>query len=292
MIFMSKPKKIHSMHVGDIRVLTHKQTHYRFSDPYHFILTLSWSKFFMALFGFFVITNAFFGAIYWLIPNSVNNASKDNYIDYFFFSIETLATVGYGFMSPANVAAHLVASLEILIGMVSVALMTGLVFARFAKPTARILFSKNAVFGKFDGKPALMIRVANERHNRIVEATAKLSLIRNETTLDGEKYTRIYDLHLVRERTPVFALTLTLIHLIDEKSLLFNLDSEQLAATKTRIILNVTGHDETMSASVYAGTMYAVSDMVFNGRFADVLMTTEDGERVVDMTRFNDVEGN
>ena len=286
----SQPRRTHTVRVGDTKVLVHGRRQSRLRDPYHLVLRLTWPQFFAALVLVFLLVNLCFGTAYWLLPGSVANARDGVYFDYFFFSIETLATVGYGAMSPASLHGHIVASIEILAGMVGVALITGLVFARFSKPTARILFSQRAVIREFEGQRVLMLRIANERYNRIVEATASLSLVRTEVSPNGESFLRIHDLRLIRERTPVFALTWTLIHPIDERSPLLGLDALQLLASRSRILVSVTGHDETMAASVYAGSDYETGDLVFDGRFVDILSINPEGERVVDLTRFHDIE--
>jgi inward rectifier potassium channel len=289
---MSKPPspRVRTVLVGDTQVRTHRLRQSRLADPYHLVLTLRWPRFFAGLVLMFVLVNLFFGTAYWLLPGSVTNARAGEFFDYFFFSIETLATVGYGVMSPASVAGHVVASFEILTGMVGIAITTGLVFARFSKPTARILFSSRAIIRDFEGKRVLMLRMANERHNRIVEATATLSLVRIEVDQQGESFVRIHDLTLTRERTPVFALTWTLIHAIDERSPLYGIDAAQLAASRSRILVSVTGHDETVAASVYAGNSYEAQDLAFDSRFVDILSMTPDGDRMVDLTRFHDIE--
>ena len=285
----SRSKRVRKVKVGDTQILTHGRSHESLRDVYHLVLTLSWPQFFGGLLLAFIFVNLLFGTAYWLVPGSVTNAREGQFLDYFFFSIETLATVGYGVMSPASLSGHVVASFEILTGMVGVALTTGLVFARFSKPTARILFSNRAVIRDFEGERVLMLRIANERHNRIVEAMATLSLVRAEVSPQGESYFRIHDLKMVRERTPVFALTWTLIHPIDERSPLYGLDSAQMKRSRSRIVVSVTGHDENMAASVYAGSDYEAEDLVFDGRFVDILSTTPDGERLVDLTRFHDI---
>lgn len=287
---MTKPSRVRTVHVGETKVLTNRRRHGSLSDPYHLVLKLSWPRFFFGLVLVFVLVNLLFGLAYWLLPGSVANARESNFLDYFFFSIETLATVGYGNMSPASVMGHTVASIEILLGMVGVAITTGLVFVRFSKPTARILFSRHAIIRDFDGARFLMLRMANERYNRIVEASATLSFIRLEVNRQGESFVRIHDLPLVRQRTPVFALTWTLMHKIDESSPLFGIDEEQLTAAQCRILVSVTGHDETVAASVYAEKSYGATDVQFNGRFIDIFQLGEDGDRVIDMTRFHDIE--
>lgn len=282
--------RIHTVRVGDTQVVAEGRRRSRLRDPYHLVLSLSWPRFFAALVLAFVLVNLLFGTTYWLLPGSVTNAREGMFLDYFFFSIETLATVGYGVMSPATVAAHVVASLEILFGLVGVALITGLVFARFSRPTARILFSRRAVIRDFEGRRVLMLRIANERYNRIVEASATLSLVRVEVNAQGESFVRIHDLRLLRERTPVFALTWTLIHPIDERSPLSGLDAAALAASRARILVSVTGHDENMAAAVHAGGEYQAGELAFDARFVDILQQTPAGGRVVDLTRFHDVE--
>lgn len=259
-------------------------------DLYHVVLSLTWPQFFAALVVAFVLVNLVFGTLYWLLPGSVANARPGAFLDRFFFSVETLATVGYGVMSPATLAGHLVASAEILTGMVAIALTTGLVFARFSRPTARVLFSRSAVVRDFNGQRVLMLRMANERRNRIVEATARLTLVRTEVSAEGETFVGLHDLSLSRERNPVFALTWTLVHPIDASSPLHGLDAGRLAADRARLVVSVTGHDETMAASVFTGREYGVDDLVFDARFVDILRTGPDGERVVDMTRFHDIE--
>ena len=264
------------------------RAHWR--DLYHVVLSLTWPRFFAALVVVFLLVNFAFGTLYWLLPDSVGNARPGEFLDRFFFSVETLATVGYGEMAPATIAGHVVACIEILTGMVGIALTAGLVFARFSRPTARVLFSRSVVVRDFNGERVLMLRMANERQNRIVEATARLTLVRTEITLEGETIVGLHDLRLSRDRNPVFALTWTLIHPIDDGSPLRGRDAAQLAAEQARLVVSVAGHDETMAASVFTGREYAAEDLVFGGRFVDILHMGSDGERVVDMTRFHDVE--
>ncbi len=287
---MPKRKPIRTLHVGDTRILTHGGSHSRLRDPYHLVLTLTWPGFFLALVLAFIVLNLAFGALYWLMPGSVANVHEGVFLDYFFFSAETLATVGYGVMSPATLAGHILATIESLTGMVGVAVITGLVFARFSKPTARILFSQHVLIRDFEGKRALMLRMANERHNRIVEATATLSLLRLEVNAEGEHFVRIHDLHLLRRRTPVFAMTWTLIHPIDEGSPFFGRSAAEIAAHRPRITVSVSGHDETMAATVYASHNYEAKDIVFDAHFVDIISETPEGERIVNMTRFHDIK--
>jgi inward rectifier potassium channel len=258
-------------------------------DPYHLILTLSWPLFFVLLAAFFLTLNLLFATAYWLVAGSIEHARPGSFPDALFFSIETLATVGYGEMAPGSLAGHVISSLEILVGLMSVAIVAGLSFARFAKPTARVLFSDKAVVRDFDGHRSLMLRVANERHNRIVEPTATLGLVRLEKTAEGEDYFRLHELPLQRQRNLVFALTWTLIHRIDRQSPLYGWDARALAAAQSRITLSIVGHDETIAAEVHALHEYTAADLHFDHRFVDVVTDSEDGTRIIDLTRFHEV---
>lgn len=248
-----------SLTVGDAKVLLGRRRPARLGDPYHFVLTLSWPSFFALTVVSFVLVNAAFGLAYWLDPGSVANARPDRFFDYLFFSIETLATVGYGVMAPHDAYGHVVASVEIFFGMLGIALITGLVFARFSRPRARIAFSERL-------------------------------LIRNETTAEGESFVRIHDLPLLRAGSPAFSLTWTLIHYIDAGSPLHGWTPEMLKEANGRIIVSVSGHDETMAATVYAIENYLAEDVAVGHRFVDVITTDKDGQRVIDLTRFNDIE--
>lgn len=287
---LHKQGHIRSVHVGQTQVLAKGHPTRGLFDPYHFVLTLSWPRFFGLLVLLFFSLNLCFALAYWLVPGSVANARPGMFWDHFFFSVETLATVGYGEMSPATTAGHIIAVVEIMFGMAILAVTTGLIFARFAKPKARIMFSSRAVIRQFDGQRVLMLRMANERYNRIVDVSAMMSIVRIERLKEGEPYFRIHDLKLRRERTQVFNLTWTLIHEINEHSPLHGLTSQDLAASQARIAVSIAGHDETVAATVHAVHDYEWPDIVFDGRFADVLREMPDGSRVVDLTRFHEVE--
>src|SRR5438876_4614295 len=203
---------------------------YDISDLYHLILTLSWPQFLALVVLVYLVINCLFAAAYVASPDSIANARAGSFTDAFFFSIETLATVGYGYMNPRSLYGHSVAAIEILVGIITFAVVTGLVFARFSRPQARVMFSRNAVIDSFNGQRTLMLRAANQRQNQILEATATLALVRDERTLEGPSFRRFYELGLVRSRSPAFALTWTIMHTIDAKSPLHGLTEEALHA--------------------------------------------------------------
>lgn len=262
---------------------------YDFSDLYHLILTLSWPQFFILVFLFYLAVNSLFALAYLASPDSIMNARPGSFADALFFSIETLATVGYGYMNPHTFYGHTVASIEILIGIMIFAVVTGLVFARFSRPSARVIFSRNAVIDSFNGQPTLMLRAANRRKNRILEATANVSFVRDEITAEGQPFRRFHDLPLVRSRSPAFALTWTIMHTIDSGSPLNGMTSGALRDCTATLTVTITGLDETIAQPVHARHDYRTSEILLGRRFVDLLVTGPDGEQQVDLRKIHDV---
>jgi len=259
-------------------------------DIYHWMLTLSWPRFFLLVGVLYMFTNVAFALAFYLVPGSVSNARPGSFLDTFFFSIETLATVGYGYMNPGSTYGHIVASTEILLGMVEVATVTGLLFARFSRPTSRIMFSDVAVITPFNGVPTLMLRTGNERGNLILEASVRATLIRREMTLEGQIFTRFYDLELERERSGVFALTWTILHKIDESSPFWGKTKEDLQKEGATLSVAVSGTDDTLNDFVHARQTYAAEHIFFNHHFADIMSDKLDGNvRILDYSKFHDI---
>ncbi|MGE5088232.1 MAG: ion channel [Candidatus Levyibacteriota bacterium] len=262
---------------------------YDFSDLYHLILTLSWPQFFTAVLLFYLAVNSAFGVAYLAGPGSIANARPGSFADAFFFSIETLATVGYGYMNPHTIYGHAVAAIEILFGIMTFAVVTGLVFARFSRPTARVIFSKNAVIDSFNGQPTLMVRAANWRKNQMLEASANLSLIRDERTSEGQLFRRFYELPLVRSRSPAFAMTWTIMHAIGADSPLHGMTADALRDCTANLAVTITGLDETMAQPVHARHDYSTSDILLGHRFVDLLIGVQDGDPQIDLRKIHDV---
>jgi inward rectifier potassium channel len=218
----------------------------------------------------------------------ISGARPGEFSDAFFFSVQTLATIGYGAMSPRTGYAHLLVTVEAFAGTLFVAVVTGLVFSKFSRPTSRVMWSDKAIISVRDGVRSLMFRVANIRANQIVEAQVRVALARNEKTKEGESVRRFYDLKLVRERNVMFVLTWTVIHPITPDSPLFGMDQAQLTETMAQLVCSLIGIDETFSQTVHARHGYFASDIVWNQRFADILRD-ENGERLVDYAKFNDL---
>ncbi len=261
----------------------------RWHDLYHLLMTMSWPRLFASYAGFFALFNLLFAAAYQLQPGDIANLNPPGYWGRFFFSVETLATVGYGDMHPQTVYAHLIASAEIFTGLMSVALITGMMFARFSRPTARILFARHAVIRQFDGRPTLMLRAANARQNVIMEASAQLRLIRDERSVEGTPMRRIYDLPLRRSEQPMFIFGWSLMHVIDDASPLASVTAESLKAARGYLLLTIAGTDETTGQMLMSRQEYWSSSIHWNHTFVDIFMTGEDGIDRFDYTKFHDV---
>ena len=258
-------------------------------DLYHFLLNASWRRLLASLAFFYVAGNALFALLYVVDPGGIAGAEPGSFRDAFFFSVQTLATIGYGAMSPRSLYVHLLVTVEAFVGIVGVAMVTGLVFAKFSRPTARVLFSHAAIVTTRDGVPSFMFRMANERNNNIVEAQLHVVFARDEVTAEGESVRRFYDLDLARPRTALFVLSWTAVHPIGASSPLQGATRAMLAGANAEVIASLTGFDETFSQTIHARHVYRPEDIVWQARFVDVLIRGSDGRRHVDYRHFHDV---
>jgi inward rectifier potassium channel len=260
----------------------------RIGDLYHFALRISWPRFLVAGATYYVAANALFGLLYVIPGDAIANARPGSFADAFFFSVQTMATVGYGQMWPATFYGNLIVTIETAVGLAFFALATGLGFARFSRPTARVLFSRVAVIGPHNGVPTLSVRLANQRRNQILQAEVGLALLRDEQTQEGDTIRRFYDLKVARHRSPVFAMTFSVMHAIDHDSPLYGATSATLQALNAELVVTATGIDETIAQPVHARTSYLADEILWDHRFVDVFCWTEDGRRVIDYRRFHD----
>lgn len=261
-----------------------------FADLYHWLLTLSWPGFFTLISLLYVLTNSLFALAYLAGGDCIANARLGSFQDAFYFSVQTMATIGYGAMYPRTDYANIIVAIQALFGLWGVAMVTGLAFARFSRPTARVIFSRVAVIAPFNGVPTLMYRTANQRFNQILEAQQRATLIRDEVTSDGEYMRRFYDLQLVRSQSPIFALTWTVMHIIDDSSPLYKLTTKELVEQQSEIVITLTGIDETVSQTIHARHSFVASEILWDMRFVDIISRTPQGKRVVDYTRFHEVK--
>ncbi|MBV9655504.1 MAG: hypothetical protein JOZ42_13180 [Acetobacteraceae bacterium] len=259
-------------------------------DPYHLAVTLSWPKFFAVLLVVELVINLSFASLYALAPGSVVNARPGSLSDVFFFSIETLATVGYGVMAPGTLYGHIVSAVEILCGMTLTAVFTGLIFVRFSRPKAKILFAENPVITTHNGKPALMVRVGNGRLSPLGDARAKVSVILLEQTEEGHTFWRSHELELVRASIPVFLLTWTVVHEITEASPLWGATPESLEDGDFRMLVSIEVRDQAIASMVCDVHTYGARDIAWRMRYVDAVSWREDNTRTVDMTKLSTVE--
>lgn len=289
----SKPSSVRLMttrrgEFPQIQAIGHRSPFYE--DIYHSILTRPWWQFFLVACGVFLGVNAIFAGLYTAQAGAIANARSSSFEDAFFFSVQTMATIGYGGMAPATRFAHIIVTVEALTGTLYTALLTGLTFAKFARPRARVLFSEKAVVAPRNGVPHLMFRMANWRRNNIVEAQLRVVLLVIERTTEGEEMRRPIELPLVRDRNAVFILTWSAMHRIDETSPFYGPDAaERLRAMGAQIFLTITGTDETIGQTVHARYAYDLNDILWDWRFVDVLRVLPDGTRIIDYARFHEV---
>jgi len=259
-------------------------------DLYHKVLSMPWWRFFAYVTVAWLGTNLVFALVYSAQPGCVANAS--GFEETFYFSVQTLATIGYGAMSPATRYGHIVVVAEALIGTLGVALVVGVTFAKFARPTARVLFSDKMVVHLRNGVPHLVFRLANWRGNMVVEGQLRVFVLVMEKTREGDVIRTPRDLGLVRDRTPLFALTWMPMHAVDSESPFWGGEAaiDKLREQRAEIYLAFTGLDETIGQPIHARHMYRLDDIVWNARHADVLTIEADGSRTIDYSRFQDVE--
>jgi inward rectifier potassium channel len=276
------------LRVGDREVVT-EGLHLNFwADISYRCMTASWPSFIAGAAVVFIVFNAIFALFYWIGDQPIANVPDGAYIDYLYFSIETLSTAGYGDMHPQTHYGHFIATVELFTGIFSMSLMTGLIFARFARPHARLLFAENPVISTHNGEPTLMIRFANERNTLIGNANARLWLLRNEGTKEGRPLVRFTELALQRNESPALVLSWTLYHVIDETSPLYGLGPDDMTAANVRLVVVVSGYDEVAAQTVHARKAYEHNQIRHGHHYADIMENLEDGRLKVEYGRFHE----
>ncbi|MGH6795728.1 MAG: ion channel, partial [Methylocella sp.] len=248
---------------GAVELVKQGASRYALSDPYHIALELSWKEFALAFLGLELGINVVFALLYLASPGCVANMRPGSFSDAFFFSLETLATVGYGTMAPATLYGHTVSAIEIVCGTVFTAIMTGLLFVRFSKPRPKILFADQAVVTSHDCSPTLMVRIANGRMTLLTNATVRLGVLLFEESAEGHSFRRLHDLALSNASLSLFALTWTVMHAIDEKSPLAGHDAERLEEGDARLFLTIEARDNALGAAIQDRRIYTAVDVLF-----------------------------
>jgi inward rectifier potassium channel len=260
-------------------------------DPYHLAVSLSWPSFAIALLAVWLAVNLIFASLYVLEPGSVANAAPGSFSDAFFFSVETMATVGYGVMAPASTYGHIVSATEIVSGTVFTAIFTGLLFVRFSRPKAKIVYAEQAVVTTYNGRHSLMIRMANGRTTLMTNANARLFVLLAEHTDEGVLFRRIHELPLMQSHLPLFVMPWTLMHTIDESSPLHGYgDADMLAAASVRVFLTLEARDQAMAAVVHDMKYYEPTSVRFGMRYVDAVRIDETGQTIADLSRISLIE--
>jgi inward rectifier potassium channel len=286
-----KSRAFHSVRAGSIEFVKVNTDAWRWRDVYRWLLGLRWPQFGLFVAALYIALNLLFAALYSLQRDSIAGTTGGYWFyDCFFFSVQTLATVGYGHMYPQTLYGHIVTTIEIMSGIFLLAVMTGLIFVRFSRPSARVVFSNSMVIAPLNGKPTLMVRVGNENQHSMVEAEFRIMFSRDEPLLEGGDFRYFYVLKLHFDRLTVFPAALTLRHTIDETSPLFGETPESLESKRVLFIVSVVGIDPVIAAAVQTQKDYSWQDVRFGERFAEMYTEHGGGRLTVDYGRLHETE--
>lgn len=255
-------------------------------DLYHKLLKASWPAILTYYVLGFLTINFFFAFLYLLIPNALSG-EEINFKNAFFFSVQTFATVGYGHITPANDIANYLSILNVMAGMIYVAVTTGMIFAKFSRPTSKILFTENMLMTNFEKKKVLMFRVANARNNQIINANIEVMYTYDHVTPEGVRMRRFEPLQLQRNYTPLFALSWTILHDITESSPFYHKSIHDLKKGQIEIFVIIHGHDSVFGQTIHQMYNYKPDDILIDYYFEDFLTQNEHGTRILDYSKFN-----
>jgi inward rectifier potassium channel len=287
----TKPARVHLVPRADedpviITKVDGRRRHW--GDFYVRWMSATWGRFLLLFVLSFLVINLIFAAIYCAV-GGIENADPDSFSDAFFFSVQTLSTVGYGHWAPIGMAANITVAIEVMVGILFAAVATGLIFSKFSRPTARVIFSNVAVVNPYNGTPHLMFRLANQRNNRIVDARIHVALLRKETSSEGQTMRRFYDMEVVRRQMPILQLSWTVMHPIGKESPLYGIDKDKLKEWDGEIVVSLSGLDESFAQTVHARHSYLPDDIIPDAVFIDVVTRHEEDNGVeVDLARFHD----
>ncbi len=257
-------------------------------DLYFFFLEGSWTRLMMSLMFVYVILNVVFAGLFLLEPGSISGNSADSFTEAFFFSVQTMSTIGYGGLTPATSYGDLMVTIEAAVGLLGVAMATGMIFAKVSRPQANALFSKVMVLTTRHGKRTLMLRAGNARGNEVVDATVSLTVLKEEISPEGHHMRMLHDMKLVRSRTPMFAMSWSIMHHVDADSPLVDVDWDNPDEQIMMFVVTLKGHDGTYGQTTFSRHLYYPEDVRLDERFVDVISQLEDGRMMVDYHKFHD----
>jgi inward rectifier potassium channel len=285
-----KPSHV-SIRTGQVEFVKVGTDAWRWRDVYRWLLGLRWPQFALFVASLYIGLNLLFAALYSFRQDSIaGSTGGSRFFDCFFFSVQTLATVGYGHMYPQTLYGHIISTVEIMTGIFLLATMTGLIFVRFSRPIARVVFSNSIVIAPLNGKPTLMVRIGNENQHSMVEAEFRVMFSRDEALVEGGDFRYFYVLKLHFDRLTVFPAALTLRHTVDDESPLFGATIESLAANRALFIVSVVGIDPVLAAAVQTQKDYSWRDVQFGHRFVEIYSEHGGGRLTVDYNRLHDTE--
>ncbi len=258
-------------------------------DVYHLFLRTTWPVALGSIVVAWLAINAVFASLY-VFVGGVASMRARSFWDAFCFSVQTMGTIGYGSMYPTSIAANVIMIAESVTSLIVTAVATGMIFAKFSRATSRVVFARRLVIGPMNGVPTLMLRLGNERGNQILEATVRIAFTRTEHLKEGTTFYRMIDLRPTRDRSPAMARSWTVLHPITPDSPLWGASPESLAREDAEFLVTVVGIDDVSLQQVHARARYLDRDVVWGARHADVLSEEPDGNLVLDVTRFHDIE--
>jgi inward rectifier potassium channel len=280
---------------GSFNIRRKGQRFLEWFSGYHYLISLPWWKFNLILLATYIAINAFFGAIYFIIGTDGlvgidGHSIAARYLQTFFFSTQTFTTVGFGRIAPVGTGANITASLESLAGLLSFAFATGLLYGRFSRPVAKIIFSQNALIAPYENITAFMFRSSNQRVNQLIDVNATVTFSRFERMENGERARKFYTLDLERKSVTLFYLSWTVVHPINEQSPLFGVTKEQLEESNAEFLILLRAFDDAFSQDVHARTSYKSNEVLFGRKFKSIIRTAPDGITEIDLDKIHDHE--
>jgi len=260
-------------------------------DLYHDLLTISWPRTLLLFFLGYLFLNTLFATLYWIEPGSLLN-SQDRWLSCFYFSVQTLSTIGYGNIAPATHYANTLVTIEAASGMILIAIMTGFLFAKFSRPFAKVEFSRDLLIGNFDGRRHLMLRMINIRKNQIVDSRVSLVWLKPMKTKEGQDFRTFVELRPVRSSVPVFSMSMLVMHEIDSSSPLHGFSDEEISLLPGEVLVTAIGTDSTYGQTVHANQFYELKKSRVGFHFKDMVEIAPDGIRTVDFAQFHEIEAN
>ena len=279
-----------SVRIGPVTLFKGGLPRFDRQDPYAFAVALSWRDFALLFVAAELAINTIFALLFLADPRSIANHNPPGFLGAFFFSLETLATVGYGQMYPGTIYGHVISSVEILTGVIFTAIMTGLLFVRFSRPKAKIMYAADPIVTFYNGQPTLMLRIANARTSLLTNAIATIHTLALQVSTEGISARTTLEMRLVRRKMPIFAIMWTLMHVIDEQSPLYGIGPDNVEARDLRLFVTVTARDQFLGQEVSDIQAYEGADLRFGMRYADAIKVGEDGHVFADYAAISDME--